>query len=314
MPTYIRTILAEPLTHFAVIGVLLYGASLALAPEKVDPRLIRIDHQVQSDLAAAFEKDRGRLPGREEMDKLVETYLRNEVLFREARSLQLDHGDPMMHERLAQRMRLMMYSGIVVPEPEDAVLRAWFEKHRERFRIPAHLTFDVVGLDGAWEEAERLAAAAAEAGEAFTPRAAGVRALMTRLKDRPRNQLVPVFGETFVDAVAASPIGAWTPVDSPRGWQVIRLVAKTEPIEPPFEDVRDAVWSEWRNDEHQKEAIAALKALMASYPIEREPYAADVILSDEPEAAPGAGQETGGAAQRQSRAEGDGADAPSVTR
>lgn len=275
-----RWFLTEPLFHFIVIGAVLYAASVSLAPDTADPNLIRVDAKTHQELAALFEAERNRLPTRDEMDKLVETFIRNEVLFREARALQLDHGDAMMRERLAQRMRLMMYSGIQVETPDDATLIAWRDEHIDRFTTPATVDFDVIGLDADEAEAKRVAALAKAAGPDFRPRAAGVRGVLRRLGPRPRDQLVALFGETFVAAVEASPEGAWTAIASPRGWQVTRLIGLTQAVAPPFEAVRDEVWGDWRATQHQKQAIAALEALMRDYPVAYEPYGADVISGE----------------------------------
>lgn len=274
MTNVLRRVISEPLTHFLLIGVALFAADLALRPEAIDPRTIRVDAKVHAELAAIFEESRERLPTPDEMDELVEIHLRNEVLVREARELRLDDGDQMMRERLAQRMRLLIYNGIEVPNPGDETLRDYFAENTAKYVTPGTLSFDVIGLDGDEQEVRDLAARAAEQDPDLfnvpgTPR--------TRLEKRPRDQMIEILGDAFIARVEAAPMGSWTAIPSPRGWQLVRFRAKTEAVTPAFEEVRNALWGDWRNETTQREAREALASLMASYPVERAAYGPDVV-------------------------------------
>lgn len=269
---------SEPLVHFLGIGLVLFVLSLIFRPEVEDPRLIRIDAGVQQHLATLFRNDRERLPSAEEMDELVEVFIRNETLYREARALKLDDGDEMMRERLAQRMRLMLYSGISVDDPTEDQLRAWFEDRIDQFGTPALLTVEIIGLDGEKAEAQEIAATAL-AREAAGDPMRSPEVTLVAFKRRPLNQLERLFGTDFMDSIQALDLGVWTAVESPRGWQVARLVEMTDPVPPSFEQVAEDIRGRWREERKQTEARAALAALMETYPVERPPYV-DGVLAD----------------------------------
>lgn len=272
----LKSVLTEPLLHFLVIGLVLYGLAEALSPEPQDPRTIRIDATVQRHLADVFMEDQGRLPTTTEMDRMVETYIRNETLYREARFLKLDDGDEMMRERLAQRMRLMLYSGIVVEPPSDDVLRPWVAERAERYSTPARMSFRVIGLDAPEAEARTVAEIVA-AREAAGDPVKSTEYYIVSFRDRPQNQLVRLFGEDFVAAIEGLTPETWTPVTSPRGWQVARL-EDISPAEPAvFEELAGNARAHWQEAQKQAEARAALEALMKTYPVVREPYASELI-------------------------------------
>lgn len=280
MKNRISKFLSEPLVQFALIGLVLFVASRATEPEKVDPNLIVVDRTVHGELAELFRKDRNRLPTPLEMDELVDRYVMNEALYREARGLKLDHGDEMVRERLMQRIRLMMYSGVKVDNPPDDVLKAWFEENRDLFRRPTTLSVEIVGLDTT-EDAARTAAAEMNRLEAqeLSLKAHGFNVI--RLNDRPRDQLVDLFNEGFIADIETTDAETWQAIPSPRGWQAARMTGREEGIEPTYEEARNAARPEWRQAQVQVQAREALEALMKRYPVERRPYSDDVVAERE---------------------------------
>jgi len=158
-PTF-HMLLREPLLHFAAIGVVFYGLSLALRPEASDPRRIFVGHEAHRALSDVFVQDIGRLPSRAEMDRLVERYIQTEALVREARSLRLDEDEPALREHLAYRMQMMMYSGIQVDAPPEDELRAWYEERRDLLATPARMSIRVLGIDAPEAEAREISSTA----------------------------------------------------------------------------------------------------------------------------------------------------------
>ncbi|MEO0820770.1 MAG: peptidylprolyl isomerase [Pseudomonadota bacterium] len=262
--------LREPLVQFALIGLVLFGLDRATEPAAVDPRQIRVDRAVYADLAGVFFREKNRLPTAEEMDQLVDVHLMNETLYREARGLELDHGDQMMRERLVQRMRLLIYNAVALTPPDDDALRAWFEENRERFVVPPRIGFRVIGLDAAEAEARGIAEALETNAQQAKSRALLSRAITFR--NRPRPQMVSLFNEEFIAAIEALPQDRWQAVPSPQGWQVARLMNTAPGREPDFDELRTTVLGEWREAARHVEARASLDALMSSYPVARDPY------------------------------------------
>lgn len=268
----LKALMTEPLMHFLAIGVLIFAIDRAVAPEQIDPRTIRVDAFVYEDIAKIFAAENDRLPNAKEMDELVDVWLINETLYREARELRLDHGDQMMRERLAQRMRLMLYSAIAVETPDDAVLSVWYEENQRRLAIPPTISLRILGTDAADRaDAEAVAARANALAEADRPvRIPGIPAVS--LDGRPRDQIVDLLGAEMVGSVEALDRNVWAAVPSFRGWQVALYRESTKAVQPAFEDVRDEVLALWREERRQAEARRALDALMESYPVERDPY------------------------------------------
>src|SRR5882672_9604655 len=101
-------ILNEPLLHFVVLGIGLFGlyrfvagdAPPAAAEIVVDgPRIVS--------LAQAFERAWRRPPTPQELDGLVESYVRDEVLYREGLALGLDRDDAVIRSRVRLKMEVV---------------------------------------------------------------------------------------------------------------------------------------------------------------------------------------------------------------
>ncbi|MEO1222025.1 MAG: peptidylprolyl isomerase [Pseudomonadota bacterium] len=273
----LRYPLKEPLLHFAVIGLLLLGVSRILSEPQEDPNVIRIDAPTQAELAQIFEAERERLPTEAEMDRLVRVHILNEALYREAKNLELDHGDQMLRERMVQRMRLMMNSGIVVQPPTDTELRAWYEERKEDYAIPALISFVVIGLDTDSQSEAMELARSANAADAVGTRFSQSGAPLARFENRPREQMVELLNEAFVASVEQLTEDEWTPVPSPQGWQVVKYLGSTDQVMRDFETVRAAMHGDWTEAERNKEEDRVMRALLARYPVETYPYESSLI-------------------------------------
>ena len=271
MPNLINAARREPLVHFAVLGLVLFGIDRAWAPAAENPRHLEIPHERYAHFVQGFEASRGRKPTERELEELVDTWLTNEVLYREGRALQLDRGDAMIRERVIQKMRVMVHSSVVVPKPPDETLRAWFEERRAQYAQPVRFSFLEAEVKGGQEEAERRAAtvrAAVAAGQ--EPEAGNVRIIGFR--NRPRSNVSGLFGPIFTDRLAALPPGEWHALESTRGWHLVRL-DRLQPGEPAvFHAIRHKVRRDWEQEVLHQRAWKAIEAVRAKYDVVRAPF------------------------------------------
>jgi hypothetical protein len=117
--------LRNPMLHFVLIGVGLYGVSLLWSPSGPeqdsgvrDPIRISAD-RIQA-MEADFERRWGKAPSSEEISALIEQNVEDEMLYREARLLALDYEDASVKRRLVEKMRAVGESPARDP---DALVR-----------------------------------------------------------------------------------------------------------------------------------------------------------------------------------------------
>src|SRR5882724_7421109 len=108
----LRALAREPLLHFILIGAAifaLYGSfhkpAEASDTARTISRRIVVDKTRLHELVAAFEQNEGRKPNRAELSKMVDDWVRDEVLFRAALMAGVDRNDPAIHQRLVNLMK-----------------------------------------------------------------------------------------------------------------------------------------------------------------------------------------------------------------
>jgi hypothetical protein len=131
-------LLREPLVHFLLIGLLLFAVYgyMHRGPDGVessDQIILTLDDLRQIEIA--FTAQWQRPPTSEEMGALIDSRIREEVLYREALALGLDKEDSIVKRRMSQKMDFLAEDLSDLREPTMGELKSWFEKI-SAFRIP----------------------------------------------------------------------------------------------------------------------------------------------------------------------------------
>lgn len=262
-----RRWLREPLLHFLLIGAVLFAVDTWVASRTADPRVITIDAAVDREAINVFKSARGRDPNEEELFALRRVWLDNEVLYREGLALEMDRGDPMIKDRVIFKALAMINAGLTLPQIDDTVLRAWFEKNRSRYDAPERYDFEEAVLAGdSGEEAARAFAVALNAGAPGDSKA-GLRVF----KDRPRNNIVQSYGEDAAKSLAALAPGQWAAVAQRDGWRVLRLVALNAAQPASYEELRGIALQDWKDTVMSEQRSAAVREMARKYTVRTAP-------------------------------------------
>ena len=263
--TRIEQVLREPLVHFLAGGALIF-ALFAWRGEPADPasRSIDVDRDTQAQIALTFERTMQRPPTDLELDGLIEQYVREEVLYREALRLGLDADDPVVRRRLAKKMDFLATSSVEAAEPTDAQVQAWYEAHPGRFAEDARLSFDQAYFAARPDEAAVRRSLASDWRSAGDPVS-----LPATVEDRPRKAVVAQFGPEFADALLAmTPADEWQgPIRSGVGWHFVRVRDIAAVRLPPLDDVRGEVVEDWRRGTVQRREDDAYAVLRDAYSV-----------------------------------------------
>jgi parvulin-like peptidyl-prolyl cis-trans isomerase-like protein len=243
----IQRLLREPLLHFAVLGGALFLAYATLAPVSAESSAIVVSSDQITSIAAQFRGTWQRPPSREELDALVEGYIRDEVLYREGLALGLERDDPVVRNRVKQKMEILSEDALS-KEPTDAELQQYLDDHREAFETPAAITFEQVYFD-LGGHGERIVADMHQALEALRAGrvASGDRTLLPLRMERVLPpDITAAFGPEFEKTVRELPVGVWSDaLRSSFGAHLVRVTWRGTPIVPSLADARDTVLREW---------------------------------------------------------------------
>lgn len=286
-----KTVVREPLVHFVVIGAVLFAIDAWRSsgdPARVEDTSpapsagsatpvpgtrapIVIDADVRAQSAAQAERRLGRPATEAELVEETERWIDEEVLYREALARGLEKNDPVIHQRVAQQMSYVLQQALIIPEPTDAELRAWFEQHPEHWAVAEHVDFTHVFFSGT------DAAAVARADQAAAALAAGAAAERLgdrftgghRYRGRRVADLALAFGDVFVTGLATQRIGTWVRRTSKHGIHLVRVDRVDAARGPEFAAARLDVRKEWIEARRQADVTAAMKKLRETWTVER---------------------------------------------
>jgi len=284
----------EPLVHFLLLGALvaaLYGAlnpdpwrsggdgHITVSREKL---LTFIQYRTKL-FEPSMAKARLAALSPAELKRLVDDYIEEEALYREARALGLDEQDYIVKRRMVQKVEFIAggMSEAKQDIPEER-LRAFYRENSDRFASEGAYTFTHVFLADDGEPAKALKARA-------TARLRELASKKATFEDAPRfsdrfpygvnfvevtaEQIDSQFGGAFTRQLAAlEPArGKWQgPLTSGFGAHLVMLVTKSEPQVPRFEDVREEVAAALAQVIAEEETGSAVAQIVARYKVDME--------------------------------------------
>jgi hypothetical protein len=113
-----------------------------------------------------FERVRQRAPTVTEREALIESWVRDEIFYREALAMGLEQDDPVVRRRLSQKVQFILDTGSDSAPPADAELQRWLDEHADQYRVEPTYALRQAYFDPA-RRGERLEADLAEARRAL---------------------------------------------------------------------------------------------------------------------------------------------------
>jgi peptidyl-prolyl cis-trans isomerase C len=268
----------EPLVHFLLIGLALFAAYgwTHRGPSGVSSHKIELTLDDLRQLDVYFESQWRRAPTPQEFQGLVESRVREEILYREALAMGLDKEDTIVKRRMAQKMEFLAEDVATAHEPTTTELRGWYEKNGNKFALPARVTFrhlyfspDHRGQrahDDAANVLGRITGQPEDSKAAFA--LADPFMFQDYYGDRSPEQLAKEFGPQFAEAIFKLKPGSWQgPVESGYGWHLVFVDSFTPGRIPAFEEVEPDVKTAWLADEREQAWRKAYEAMRAKYTV-----------------------------------------------
>ena len=160
-----RALLREPLVHFLVAGAVLLALSTLLDGGPGRPtRQVLVSSAKLRQLRDTWTAQWGEPPSPAQLQALVDDYLREEILFREAVVTGLDRDDTIIRRHLAQKMEFLAQGAATAINPTESEVAQYFASHAQQYQTPAKVAFQHVYFSSA----QRGAMAATAAAQALT--------------------------------------------------------------------------------------------------------------------------------------------------
>lgn len=248
-----KRILREPLLHFLAIGAGLFLA-FAIGGDSGEPQKPHIDVRAEdiARLAEGWQRTWLRPPTDDELTGLIDDFVKEEVYYRQALEMRLDHDDTIVRRRLRQKLEFLSEDLIAAIEPSEDDLQEFLTRNPETFRIESRIALSHVFFSperrGAGTAGDvRSALARLEGAE----RAAGddlgdPLPLPVDFEAASARELQEMFGPQFASAVFRLEPGRWQgPIESAYGLHLVFVAEVEEGRLPTLDEVRDEVRREW---------------------------------------------------------------------
>lgn len=268
-----RKLLKEPLIQFLILGGILFAVrGLTQArPDSETQRVTVTPAQIEQ-LMAGFRLTWQRPPTEDELARLVESFIREEIYYREALALGFDRDDPIIRRRLRQKVEFLSDDLADAVQPTRAELQTFLDENPELFRQEPRVSFEQVyfSRDRRGADAERDARAVlARADESFDPMSEGDPfVLPNAFEDLTTTQIANSFGTEFAQAVVELDPGSWQgPVSSGYGVHLVRVLERTAGRIPPLDEIEPTVSREFLARRRQETNAAVYRALRERYSV-----------------------------------------------
>lgn len=281
----------EPLVHFLIIGAALFAVYAFWGQQDVEEqgRTIDISAGEINWLTDIWKKRWMRAPTDEERAGLINQYLREMVLYREAVAMGLDKDDSVIRRRLGQKLEFLSKDLITPQPPTEKELLVYFDKHMDRYQKPDLVTMTQIFIDPDLRGDTTLADAEAlkkqlEALQEFPQDTQGYGdpfMLQNYYPERTEAELLKLFGSGFAESVFELSSVQWHgPVLSGYGTHLVYVHDHQKTAPPTFSDAEEQVKQEWDHDKRQELNEKFVASVIARYDITIEgvPIADPAIL------------------------------------
>ncbi|MCH7546380.1 MAG: peptidyl-prolyl cis-trans isomerase [Planctomycetes bacterium] len=270
-----KRLLKEPLLHFLLLGAGLFAASSFLSTRDELPRdAIVVSAGKIEHLSALYERTWQRPPTAQELEGLINDFIREEAAYREGMAFGLDRDDTIIRRRIRQKLDFIAEDIAGLVEPSDDELAAYLETHPDDFRVDPRLTFRQVYLNpdqhGESIEADARDLLSTLGGDAAIDASSlGDRIMLEHdYRDVSMREVASLFGEQFAIAIVELDPGSWEgPIESGYGLHLVMIDERTDARLPELDEVRDQVRREWEHVRRLEMTEAFYREMLDRYEI-----------------------------------------------
>jgi hypothetical protein len=273
-----RKILKEPLVYFFVLGFVVFGLHSFLNStnqEEEDPLTIEITSADIEWIRSSWEARMKRPPTQSELQNLIDNYIREEILSREAYAMDLDERDLVIKRRLVQKLTFVFEDLAETMEPSDDDLKNYMRENQGKYRVPEMISFTQVffrsdeGRDAMQEAKNTLARL--KSGEITAQEAASLGdAIMidSSFYNRSIDEVARILGNEFADELFSIQEKGWQgPIGSTFGLHLVHINDRIASRMPEFEQIRDDLKYDFMYERKKEVIDKAYEAAKSRYTI-----------------------------------------------
>jgi hypothetical protein len=273
-----KKILKEPLIYFFVLGFVVFGLHSFLNREKKDssdPFAVEVTSSDIEWIRSSWEASMKRQPTQQELQGLINRFIRDEILHREALAMDLDDRDLVIQRRLVQKLTFVFEDLAESIEPTDDELKNYLLENQEKYRIPEMISFTQVYFNpdkrkDVMKDAEKVLASLKS--EKTTPDEAvslgDTIMIDSTFRQRSPDEVARILGREFASKLFSTGEMGWQePIGSTFGLHLVYISEHTASRMPEFENIRESVKNDFMYERKKEVIDGAYNAVKSRYRI-----------------------------------------------
>ena len=271
-------VLREPLLQFFIIGLFIYGAYglYGVSTDDVEGNIIVVDENRIQAFTSSWKSRWKRPPTEQELNGLINQYIREDIFYREAVAMGLDKDDPITRRLLAQKLEFLSKDIAALKEPEQDELEQYFVDNIDKYLTPDMVTFKHVFIDPDKRGDATLDDAALILAELQSVDSTdndvsllGDRFMLQNYYlQQSELDIRKLFGSGFAKAVVQLETKQWHgPVLSGYGTHLVYIDHVDKSPAPEFAQVQEEVFQHWLATQQERFNEAYFESLKSRYEI-----------------------------------------------
>lgn len=275
-----KRLLSEPLVQFFILGVLLFLLTSYIRQHRdKQSHEIIVDNERIGMMVMNYKTQTGDLPNKEQLNAMIDNYIREEISYREAKKIGLDKDDEIIRRRLSQKFNFLQTDLTEAAQPSDKDLKQFYTQHPELFQTDATVSFSHIyfSADNNTDDIAKQKALtvlqqiknsnlqrAPEKGDRFP--------LQYDYTDQATVDIQQNFGDKpILQELFKAPLHTWTgPVQSGYGWHLVFISKRNSATVIPFEAIKEEVKTKWLEEVKSAQNKKVFDQLNEKYIIKRE--------------------------------------------
>lgn len=267
----VRQILTDPLFHFLIVGAAVFGIYSTVLTDS-EPNLVSLPEGEVLEFVNNYRTRFGKNPDDSLIEEFRQNWLSEEVLFQEGVRLGLIYQDPVVRQRIVNKMQVVLAENTPEQEPDDETLKAFLNQVQEQYIKPASYSFETAMVSGG------MAMPSAVEQEAYAdlllralnngaePKLAGVPYRIHH--DQNAAAVRALWGMGFTKALSALKVeDGWRRLDSKRGPVLVKLVHIEEGKLPSFDAIRGNLLMDWKRQQQAAAVRGKVAKLRKGYQV-----------------------------------------------
>lgn len=261
-----KKVLKNPVVYFFVLGFIVFGLHSFLNKDiensSNDPFIVEMTSADIEWLRSTWVSRMKRQPTNDELQNLIDSYIREEILSREAVAMDLDERDTVIKRRLVQKLKFVFEDLAETFDPKDDELTNYMQENQGKYQIPemisfTHVYFNPDKREDVIKEAKavlsRLQAGGINAKEAIS--LADTIMMDASYSQKTPNEVARIFGREFSKELFSLQDKKWHgPIKSPFGVHLVYINNRVASRMPKFDRIRENVKYDYMYD-YKKEVI-----------------------------------------------------------